>query len=333
MATIQDVARHAGVGAATVSRVLSGRGYVKAETKDRVMASIRELNYTPNEMARNLYYRKSGIIAVVVPDLSHPFYAQLVREIEDALRRDGYQAMVCNAFYEADYELHCLDMLRQQRVDGLIFGAHTSLVPEAYEKLERPVIGLDRILSDKIPFICTDHEEGGRLAARELIGSGCRCLVQAGDNEDSVITPSSRRHSAFRREAERSGVPCLSYPAHLDFGSYEAYRECVEGIFREHPEADGFFGTDLYAAACLQMALERGIRVPEDLKIVSYDGTWIIRFFYPGMTCVCQPIREMAGEAVRLMTELIRGNEPSEKKIVLPVSFRRGKTTGDAVTE
>ena len=99
MTTIQDVAKHAGVGAATVSRVLSGNGYVKQTTRERVLRSIEELNYTPNEMARNLFHGKSGIVAVIIPELSHPFFSEMVSAIEVGLCNLGYQTMVCNTFY------------------------------------------------------------------------------------------------------------------------------------------------------------------------------------------------------------------------------------------
>ena len=198
MTTIQDVAKHAGVGAATVSRVLSGNGYVKQETRERVMRSIETLNYTPNEMARNLFHGKSGIIAVIIPELAHPFFSELVNAFEVSLCEVGYQTMVCNTFYEKNYELRYLEMLRRQRVDGIIFGAHTSLASEKYQSLQRPVIGLDRKLAESIPYVAADHEEGGRLAAQELIRSGCRNVVQFGGVEDSVITPSSQRHFVFR---------------------------------------------------------------------------------------------------------------------------------------
>ena len=120
MTTIQDVAKHAGVGAATVSRVLSGNGYVKQTTRERVLRSIEELNYTPNEMARNLFHGKSGIVAVIIPELAHPFFSEMVSAIEVELCNLGYQTMVCNTFYEKNYELRYLEMLKRQRVDGII---------------------------------------------------------------------------------------------------------------------------------------------------------------------------------------------------------------------
>jgi len=327
MTTIQDVAKQAGVGAATVSRVLSGKGYVKQETRERVTRAIEALNYTPNEMARNLFHGKSGIVAVIIPELSHPFFSELVNAFAVSLCEVGYQTMVCNTFYEKNYELRYLEMLRRQRVDGIIFGAHTSLASEQYQSLQRPVVGLDRKLAETVPYVAADHEEGGRLAAEELIRSGCRNVVQFGEVEDSVITPSSQRHFVFRKVVEAHGITCASYPKQPNYSAYNTYQESAARLFEEHPDVDGIFGTDLYAAACLQYALAHGIRVPEDVKIVAYDGTYITKFLHPEMTTICQPIRQLANEAVRMITEMINVNEIKENKVILPISIRRGNTT------
>lgn len=334
MTTIQDVAKHAGVGAATVSRVLSGNGYVKQTTRERVMRSIEELKYTPNEMARNLFHGKSGIVAVIIPELSHPFFSEMVSAIEVGLCNLGYQTMVCNTFYEKNYELRYLEMLKRQRVDGIIFGAHTSLAAEMYRELRRPVIGLDRRPVETIPLVAADHVDGGRMAAEEMIRSGCRKVVQFGEVEDSVITPSSQRHFVFRKVVEASGITCSSYPKQPSYSAYNTYQEAAARLFTEHPDVEGIFGTDLYAAACLQYALSHGIRVPQDVKIIAYDGTHITRFLNPDMTTICQPIQELADESVRLITELIKGNTIHEKEIILPVRLRRGNTTtGNAAAE
>ena len=334
MTTIQDVAKHAGVGAATVSRVLSGNGYVKQTTRERVLRSIEELNYTPNEMARNLFHGKSGIVAVIIPELAHPFFSEMVSAIEVELCNLGYQTMVCNTFYEKNYELRYLEMLKRQRVDGIIFGAHTSLAAEMYQELQRPVIGLDRRLADTIPLVAADHVAGGRMAAEELIRSGCRNVAQFGGVDDNVSTPARHRHYVFRRVVEENGLTCHSYPKQPNYSAYKTYQEAAARLFAEHPDVDGIFGTDLYAAACLQYALSHGIRVPQDVKIVAYDGTHMTRFLDPDMTTICQPIEKLANESVRLITELIKGNEISEREIILPVRLRRGNTTtGNAAAE
>lgn len=337
MPTIQDVARQAGVGAATVSRVLNGTGYVKSETRERVLQAIEELHYTPNEIARHLFYQKSGIVAVIVPELAHPFVAEMVSAMEAELCNAGYQTMVCNTFYEKNYEQRYLDMLKRRMVDGLIFAAHTSLDVSQYRNLDLPILGFDRILGPEIPCVCADHEDGGRMAAEELLRAGCKNVLQfvgafhgkeqALGTTEWVISPADQRHTVFRQAMERHGILCHPVrESHAVLSSDGAWRAAVEAL-QAHPDADGIFGTDLFAMACLRYALEHGKRVPQDLKIVAYDGTNATRFLTPSLTTICQPFQALAKAAVRIIMQLIQGEPVAEKRMVLPVTLRRGRST------
>lgn len=340
MPTIQDVARQAGVGTATVSRVLSGNGYVKSETRERILQAIEELRYVPNEMARNLYYKKSGIVAVIVPELAHPFIAELVSAMEAALCAAGYQTMVCNTFYEQNYEQRYLDMLKRRMVDGIIFASHTSLDVSQYQNLDRPILGFDRILGPDIPCVSADHEQGGRLAAEELLRSGCKNVLQfvgiyPGEAErphqrskKSVLTPADRRHIVFQQIMEEHGVNCHWVVDRYSLPDPERAGKTVEDALLAHPDVDGIFGTDLLAMASLNYALEHKKSVPRELKIVSYDGTAVTRFMTPALTVVCQPFQGLADQAVQLILQLIQGEAVDKKRITLPVALRRGGTTG-----
>lgn len=348
MPTIQDVARRAGVGAATVSRVLNGNGYVKSETKERILQAIQELHYTPNEMARNLYYKKSGIVAVIVPELAHPFVAELVSAMEAALCAAGYQTMVCNTFYEQNYEQRYLDMLKRRVVDGIIFAAHTSLDISQYQNLDRPILSFDRILGADIPCVSADHEEGGRLAAAELLRCGCKNVLQfvgaypwemglpsqqlepPQRAKNWVLTPADRRHVVFQQMMEEHGVVCHRMLDRYSSPSPRHLGKTVEEAFQAHPDIDGIFATDLLAMDSLRYALEHGKRVPQDLKIVSYDGTAITRFMTPSLTVICQPFQALADQAVRIILQLIQGEPVEEKRITLPVTLRQGGTTGSS---
>lgn len=337
MPTIQDVARQAGVGAATVSRVLNGTGYVKSETRERILQAIEELHYTPNEIARHLFYQRSGIVAVIVPELAHPFVAELVSAMEAELCDAGYQTMVCNTFYEKNYEQRYLDMLKRRVVDGLIFAAHTSLDVSQYQNLDLPILGFDRILGPEIPCVCADHEDGGRLAAEELLRAGCKNVLQfvgafhgkeqAPGAKEWVVTPADQRHIVFRQIMEQHGIPChLAQESHAVLSSDGAWL-AAETALRAHPDVDGIFGADLFAMACLRYALEQGKRVPQDLKIAAYDGTAATRFMTPSLTTICQPFQALAREAVQIMMQLIRGEPVAEMRMVLPVTLRRGRST------
>lgn len=325
MATIQDVARNAKVGASTVSRVLSGKGYVKAETKERVLKSIRELNYTPNEMARNLFYRKSGVVAIIVPEISHPFFAEFVNAAEIALYEQGYQALICNTWCEETYELNYLEMLKSQSVDGIIFGAH-SLDAQMYQEANRPIVALDRDLGAEISCVAVDHRIGGRMAAEELIEAGCKHVLQF-TGVDQVSTPSNQRHAIFAEVMKEHGVTCDSYVMRWNSFDYNYYSSITQHIFEDYPGIDGVFATDCIVMSVLRVALERGLRVPEELKAVAYDGTGVISLAYPSVTTIVQPIARLAQESVRLMIDLIQGKQTEKANIVLPVTLRRGETT------
>ena len=124
MSSIRDVAKEAGVGVGTVSRALNHTGYVSPSTRKKIEKAARKLEYTPNELARNLYRNRSGIVGLIVPDLDHPFFACLTRNIEMELYRQGYKTMICNAVGISDREREYLDMLERNMVDGLITGSH-----------------------------------------------------------------------------------------------------------------------------------------------------------------------------------------------------------------
>lgn len=325
MATIQDVAKHAHVGVATVSRVLNGTGYVREETREKVLSAIAELNYTPNEMAKNLYRNRTGIVAVIVPDTKHPFFAEFVNAAEHALSHRGIQTMVCNAWHQAASETHCLDMLKQKRVDGVIFGAHSLDIAD-YQSTDRPIVALDRDLGPQIPCVAVDHILGGRLAAEELLRSGCKTVLQFGGLQ-SITSPSNQRHAEFARIMAEHGVTCYQEVPEWSADHYGANLELVRRCLDKYPDVDGIFGTDLVAMSALKAAQERGLRVPEDLKIVAYDGTGILKMAQPELTVIAQPIAALAQECVRLMSELIEGNRPAQTHVELDVELVRARST------
>ncbi|MCI8310630.1 MAG: LacI family transcriptional regulator [Lachnospiraceae bacterium] len=329
MATIQDVAKHAQVGVGTVSRVLSGKGYVKEETRQRVQASIEKLNYTPNEMARNLFFHKSGIIAVIVPEVAHPFFAQFVNAAEMVLCEKGYQTMICNTYYEQNYEQRYLEMLKQRRVDGIIFGAHTVLDILQYKNIHLPIVALDRDLGENIPCVCVNHKMGGQMAAEELLRSGCQNVVQfVGIKEEKeVSTPANVRHEVFEETMRKHGILCRSIHMKWPTADISYYQNVAARLLEDYPDIDGVFATDLMAMAVLQSALQHRKRVPEDLKLITYDGTNNIALTYPQITAVVQPIERLAKEAVHLIVDLIHGKSFQNKKIELQAVLRPGDTT------
>ena len=330
MASIVDVARRAQVGASTVSRALSGKGYVSEGTRRKVMDAVEALNYAPNGLARNLLQNRSFIIAVIVPDISNFFFSTLVDEIERYLRKQGYKTMLCNSVGRQTNEEAYLNMLAGNMVDGVI--TCSNLLDSAnYGKITRPIVSLDSALSPDIPMVCADHRTGGRAAASMHIRAGCKFVLQFRDSVGAKLANNERgikasledfpyalRHVEFQKAAEAAGVRYAEILT--DAISVTPLRKLAEEGFKAYPDADGVMATDILALQYAHVAMANGKRIPEDLKIVAYDGTELARLFYPEVCAIVQPVGEIAKAAVELLLRQIDGKPIPNKRVTLPVS-------------
>lgn len=325
MASIKDVAKLAGVGVGTVSRVLNDSGYVAPNTREQIEKAMKKLDYMPNELARNLFQKRSGIIAVLVPDIAHPVFAELVRCIEIELFEKGFKTMVCSTVRERNYETEYLNMLKRHIVDGVITGVH-SLDIDEYLNTDLPIVAFDRILGPDIPVVAANHWNGGILAAEEMIRSGVSSVVQF--HADMVVnSPSNDRHISFEQRLREEGIELFSYE--LSWNRFEAayFSNVVRDVFYRHPEVDGVFGTDLLAMAYMKTAMEEGRKVPDNLKVIAYDGTMPTTIIYPPITSIVQPFDKLAKVCAGLLMERMEGMEMHNKRITVDVSLRKGKTT------
>ena len=325
MASIRDVAKEAGVGVGTVSRFLNDSGYVSEEARAKIEKAMNKLDYTPNELARQLFHKKTGIIAVLVPNVSNPFFSEFVDYAEAELYRYGFKMMLCNTEKESNAELEYLDMLRRHIVDGVITGVH-SLDVEEYKKIHKPIVALDRYLGEDIPVVAVNHKEGGRLAAETLIANGCRKVLHfRGATE--VESPYHERHYEFERVMKQHDVETICYDLEWNRLDSGYYREVVRNVFSMGIEFDGVFGVDRMAIECMNETIRSHRKVPGDVKFVAYDGTYITEMVEPKMTAVVQPIEGLAKESVRLIHRLVGGRIYKNKNVILNVELRKGDTT------
>lgn len=175
MATIKDVAGRAGVSVATVSRVLNGNGYVHEDTRQKVEEAIRALNYTPNEVARSLYKKKSKLVGLLLPDITNPYFPQLARGVEDRMQENDYRLIFGNSDENREKEMDYIQTFIQNHVVGIISSTNDPGA-EMYAELRIPIVFLDRTTSDR-PSVYADGREGGRLAAREIIKRGSKRIT------------------------------------------------------------------------------------------------------------------------------------------------------------
>lgn len=324
MANLKDVARLAKVGVGTVSRALNGTGYVSEDTKKKIDAAIKELDYTPNELARNLFRKRSGIIGVVIPDIEHPFFAKFVKQVEIELYKLGYKTMVCNTIEISNREQDYIEMLERNIVDGIITGAH-SLHDDAYLRIQKPIVSLDRDFGPTIPLIHSDHEKGGRIAAEQLVNAGCKNVVQFGGSF-KVKTPSNIRHRAFEEYMNEHRVRVTTIEMEWNMLNYEYYHQAMQEYMDIYSKADGVFTADMGAMYCLSFAIRNGIRVPEDLKIVGYDAMNITQMVSPPLTAVKQDVPQLAKRCVSTMMALLEGRKDLEYHQILDVTLQEGGT-------
>lgn len=323
MASIREVAKKAGVGVGTVSRALNGSGYVAEETKARILTIARELDYKPNELARNLFRNRTGIIGIIVPDMENPFFGKLLKYMEIELYKNGYKAIICNTIEISNREQDFIDMLKQNVMDGIITGAH-SLQDDAYLNLNKPVVAMDRDLGPTIPLVHSDHKKGGKMAAELFLEAGCRNVLQFGGSF-GVRTPSNDRHKEFRRVMEAHGASVKTVEMAWNMMEYDYYRKVMAQYMDIYQEVDGVFTTDIGALYCLNMANQRGIKVPSELHIIGYDAVDMTRLFSPELTSIAQNIPALARTCVDVMMDLL-DDKPVAMEHILDISIQRGGT-------
>lgn len=324
MASIRDVARQAGVAVSTVSRVLNNSGYVSDATRRKVLATMEKLDYIPNEVARQLFHNRTNFIGVMVPDIAHPFYGTVTKFIEKELYQNGYKIVLCNTVEKSDREKEFVNMLRRKIVDGIIMGAH-SLEIEKYRNLNLPIVALDRII-EGIPNICVDHCKGGRLAAQALLQSNCQNVVQIVGCR-KVHSYSEQRHIVFGEVMKSHGVQVRTVELPWNLFDFQGYLAVAQKVLDEMQDIDGIFATDQVAMAFIKILLKKGKRIPEDVKVVGYDGTSFAEGCSPSLTTVVQPMAELGKTAADSVLTLINGGSLKSDQILLDVELRHGSTT------
>lgn len=320
MVTIKDVAREAGVGVGTASRALSGKGPVSPETKQRIDETAKRLGFVHNQQARNLKTQSSGCIAVIVPTIWHPFFSKASLYFENEIYELGYRMVVVSSQDNLAKEKQMLEMIKQQRVDGILFITHYDhgdLAPEI------PVVSIDRHLGAGIPYVTSDNYSISRAAVERLLKSGAKkvaCVCGA----TAVESETRYRYEAYIDVMKENDLPVRLLKKEFKHGQEF---EIMQEFFAEFPDVDGIFaGSDILASAAYHVASQSGKRVPEDLQIIGFDGVFDVWETFPRITTVEQNIPRMAKAAVELLMKRIRGEE-TPARVEIPARIIDGETT------
>lgn len=320
---LEDVAKLAQVSKTTVSRVLNNRGYLSQKTIDKVNQAIKELNYQPNVVARQLYNKKTNIIGLLFPTVANPFFGDLIESLEKKLYQEGFKVLIGNSMNDPEKEADYLKQLLSEQVDGLIVGTHNRGIEE-YQYNDLPIVAIDRIMNEDIPVVESDNYAGGVLATSTLIQQGAKHIIHT-NGPTELETPAKRRREAYEKTMLQHGLKPQTIE--VDFNlSYDEKRIIFMNLFEEYSNIDAIFASnDMDAAMLLDVAREYHKQVPEDLLIIGYDGASVTRQLLPQLTTIIQPIDDMSHMAINILKQRMK-KEDTDSEYILPVTLWKGKT-------
>lgn len=319
--TIRDVARRAGVSIGTVSRVINGHPLVSEATRQRVLQAIAELNYRPDAVARSLVSARTHTVGLVLPDITSPFYPELVRGVEDVARAHGYTVILVNTDLQAERELRVLEALHDKRVDGLIFISAdvTDGHLHAFARLGLPVVlAATRAPRDELPAVIIDNVAAARGAVAHLIRvhGHRRVGLISGPLSDRIA--GKTRFEGYVLALREAGLPFL--PELVEEGNYrepDGYRAAQRLLDLPEPPTAIFAASDEMAVGALNAALDRGLHVPADVALVGFDGIALADMVRPRLTTVVQPIYETGATAMRRLVALLAAGGPDGAAVTL----------------
>lgn len=319
MATIKDVARAAGVGLGTASRALNGTGSVSEKSRQKVLRAAESLNFVPNQTARNLKSQSTGCVALIIPTIFHTFFSKFAFHCEDELYKRGYRMIIISSQDDKRKEVAMLEMIKEQRVDGIIFSTHY-LHSGVDQNL--PIVTVDGRIG---AFTCvtSDNYNASYNAVRRLWESGARkigCIC--GTTE--AFSETSYRHKAYSDCVKALGLEERLYKTNFKHGQEE---QAVEKFLEEYPDTDAVFASsDMLALITCNCIKKAGRRVPEDVQVIGFDGITFPGLADVKLTTVRQNIEEMAKIAVDAVIKKFNGEKVPER-VEVATEFISGNTT------
>lgn len=307
MATIEDVAKLSGLSRTTVSRVINNHPYVAEEKRVVVLEAMKNLGYVPNSAARSLRNQKTGMLAVLVPRITNPFFSQLIEAIEIATSEHGYQLIVCQTRYLKEKELDYLNLLKTKQIDGVILTSiendWETIAP--FLKYGPIVLCNDPDERANVPMVTLDHYYGGYLATKHLIELGHKVIAYCCGEYNSSI--SRHRELGFLKALSESNLYFNEQHAFRDAISVADGREIFRRIIEMNIQPTAIFtGGDEVAVGIIAEAKGMGWKIPEQLSVVGFDNQMITELVEPTITTVHQPIDQMGRKVVELLLEKIK---------------------------
>jgi LacI family transcriptional regulator len=331
--TLRDVAARAGVSPMTVSRVINNSPRVQADTRRRVEAAIAELHYVPNRLARGLIRRKTGTLALLVPDLANPFFTLIVQAAEDVSWRAGYHVILCDTRAELEREREYLEDMVEFQVEGVLVAPVSDRSRSHLRILARnniPYVLIDRSIAGfEADLVQGDSVAGARRLVEHVIALGHRRIAMITETLD-VSTSRERlqgyrdalRAAAIEQRAEYEVQASAVDPR----GGYEAASRLFD---LEQPATAIFAVNNIVAVGVVEAARERGVDIPGDLALVCFDDIEHVSRLYPFLTVMAQPAETFGTLSAQLLLDRIAGRVRERRRIVvLPADLIVRRSSG-----
>ncbi len=321
--SIAQVAEHAGVSVATVSRVLNGKQAVKEPTRARVAASIQAMGYRVNQLARSLRTDESRLLLVMVPDIGNPFYAQIVQGIDGVVQDQGYSLLLCETGGDANRERRYFDLLEARRADGAI-----CLDPDTVQQalldhgIAFPWVACCEFDSQvAVPYVGIDNRAAAHEATSYLISKGHRRIAFV--NSDTRFMYARERLRGYTDALAQSGIAaqpgyCLAVDS-LDFSAGKRAAGMLLAL-AQRPTAV-FAVSDTLAIGVIRGLRDAGLRVPEDMAVMGFDDIALAEQSCPALSTVRQPMRALGRQAAALLLEQLDNPGAPSAGVLLPHSL------------
>jgi LacI family transcriptional regulator len=318
---MKDIARDLGVSVITVSKVLRNHPDVGEETRERVLARVKELDYRPNLAARSLVTGRTNLIGLVVPDLLHPFFL-IAKSIAETLRKSGYYLVVSASNEDPDLEEQEINQLLSHRLDALIIASCRSTVDLFFriEKQKTPYVLIDRTLPGlSANFVGMDDEAVGLLATRHLIDMGCRRIAHIRGPETSS---GIRRLEGYKRALLQAGLKIMDDyiigERKRDLEAREIGMEAMHQLLDLRPRPDGVFCfNDRSAMGAMNCALDQGVRIPEDIALIGCGNLHYDDALRVPLSSINQHSRRIGEEAARIALAILNSKTPRKPETVV----------------
>ena len=318
--TIYDVAKESGCSTATVSLALNGNHSIKKETRDKILNVSKILNYSPNYFGKGLTTQKTNTIGLMLPEITNPIYAQMIEGIELYLHEKGYNLILNISGMDKEKELHCFEMLKQNKVEGMIvFPTHEeyltkNIISKGYSNSPLVFCGV-KSSDDSINYIKSDDRFGAQLAVEKLI--------QSGNKRIAFIAPVSNEHQSYERlEGYKYALtknnieinPQLIIYCSMEYT--EIYKKTKELLDDQKPDAI-FCLYDFAAISVMRAIYEMGLKIPQDVSIIGYDNIQIAQYLPVALSTVESNSYKMGEVAAEMLFDIIEKNKTEVKHVVL----------------